>query len=390
MKIFHTADWHLGKLVQGVYMTEDQRIVLRQFVADIRDERPDVVIISGDLYDRAVPPTEAVQLLNQILDEIVLELNIPVIAIAGNHDSPSRLHFGSKMMQDRGFYICGQLVKDAEPVVLNDQFGEVHFHLVPYSDPSVVAHIFEDPTIQSHEAAAKKVIENMKLKKDARHVYIGHAFVTPYGEPEENTSESERPLSIGGAEHVDAGLFEIFHYTALGHLHQAHFVRQKTIRYAGSPLKYSISEEHHQKGYLVIQLDGTGKVEVEKRPLIPIRDMRTIEGKMADLLTLAPNEDYVFVRLLDETPVLSPMEKLRAVFPNAMHVERKQMWGRRTDHIGGKRIRKTLDDIELFRNFYEEIKGIQASNETETIFTTVLDELLKKANETHNTTVKQS
>src|SRR5690625_2313017 len=325
MKFFHTADWHLGKLVQGVYMTEDQQFVLEQFIEAIKEEKPDVVIIAGDLYDRAVPPTEAVQLLNRVLDEIVLDLQTPVLAIAGNHDSPSRLHFGSKIMNEKGFHVVGLLDKDQSPVVLQDQFGEVHFHLIPYSDPSMVRTLFADESIKTHDDASRKIIKLLAESMDphARHVFVGHAFVTPFGEQQENTSESERPLSIGGAEHVNASHFDVFDYTALGHLHQAHFVKQAQIRYAGSPLKYSISEEHHKKGFFNVEIDENGKTSIEKRLLTPRRDVRMVEAKMDDILKYPISEDYVFVKLTDETPVLSPMEKVRSVFPNAMHVERK-------------------------------------------------------------------
>lgn len=385
MKIFHTADWHLGKLVQGVYMTEDQAYVLNQFVEDIENEKPDVVIISGDLYDRAVPPTEAVQLLNKILDKIILKCNIPVIAIAGNHDSPSRLHFGSKMMRERGFYIVGQMEKELNPIILEDEYGEVHFHMVPYSDPSQVAYILEEESIKNHNDATEKIVRRIKKKMDqnARHIYVGHAFVTPYGEKEENTSESERPLSIGGAEYVDARHFEGFDYTALGHLHQAHYVLHEKIQYAGSPLKYSSSEAHHKKGYLIIELGKTGEIDVEKRSLSPMRDIRKVEGFLEDILEYPVSKDYVFVTLLDETPVLSPMEKVRAVFPNAMHVERKMTLMLDTKEMQEKQASKNLSDVELFQGFYKEVKGKYASEESEEIFENVLEDLLKIENETY-------
>ncbi|WP_153721929.1 metallophosphoesterase family protein, partial [Sporosarcina cascadiensis] len=237
MKLFHTADWHLGKLVQGVYMTEDQRYILSALIEEIKIEQPDTVIIAGDLYDRAIPPTEAVNLLNDILQEIVIDLQIPVIAIAGNHDSPSRLHFGSTFMKEQGLHITGELSAELPPVILQDEFGEVHFHLIPYADPSKVRHLFQDDDISSHQQAMEKIIGQVKetMDEDARHVFVGHAFITPHGEKEENTSDAERPLSIGGAEYVSSDLFAPFHYTALGHLHRAHWVGSETIRYSGSP-----------------------------------------------------------------------------------------------------------------------------------------------------------
>lgn len=383
MKLFHTADWHLGKLVQGVYMTEDQRYILQQFVQAVEEEKPDAVIIAGDLYDRSVPPTEAIQLLDEVLNTIVLKLKTPVLAIAGNHDSPSRLHFGSRLMEANGLFMVGKFSKDIEPIILHDTFGEVHFHLVPYVDPSVVRNEFEDDEIRSHNDAMRKIVEHIqaKMNPSARHVFVGHAFVTPYGEKEANTSDSERPLSIGGSEYVEARHFKPFHYTALGHLHRAHYVQEETIRYAGSPLKYSISEERHQKGYYVVELNGTGDVQVEKRLFKPIRDMRTVEATMAELLKHPENEDYVFIKLLDEMPVLSPMEKVRSVYPNAMHVERKYFQLGLNQEKSDVIERTKMSDLELFRAFYKEVKGTDVSEETEAIFKEVLDAFLQEERE---------
>ncbi len=380
MKFFHTADWHLGKLVQGVHMTEDQQVVLQQFIAAVEEEKPDAVIIAGDLYDRPIPPTEAVQLLDDILSTIVLDLHTPVLAIAGNHDSPSRLHFANKLMKEKGFHIIGHMSDKHEPVILHDEFGEVHVHLIPYADPSIVRHLYEDDSVQTHDDATRKIVDEIKLTMDtkARHIYVGHAFVTPYGQEEENTSESERPLSIGGAEFVRASHFTDFDYTALGHLHRAHFVQQENIRYAGSLLKYSISEAQHQKGFYVVEMDGKGETTLEKRTFIPLRDMRRVEAKITDVLQMPVNEDYVFVTLLDDTPVLSPMEKIRAVFPNAMHVNRKfdGSIGSSTNEETTKPM-KEMTDTELFQSFYHEVKGFDANQGTQKVFIDMLDALLK-------------
>lgn len=382
MKFFHTADWHLGKLVQGVYMTEDQRFVLEQFLQAIDIEKPDAVIIAGDLYDRAVPPTEAVHLLDELFAEIVLKRNTPLLTIAGNHDSPSRLNFGSQLMKETGLHIVGQLSRNMQSIVLNDTYGEVHFHLVPYADPSQVRYLMEDETIITHNQAMKKIIELIeeKIDKTKRHVFVGHAFVTPHGQEQENTSDSERPLAIGGAEYVNASLFQPFHYTALGHLHQAHYVLNETIRYSGSPLKYSISEEHHKKGFFIVEMDAEGKTTVEKRLLAPTRDMRTVEGFLQDILMQPVSEDYVFVKLLDDTPVLSPMEQIRTVYPNAMHVERKafQLISLSEEPEVG---RTKKDEYTLFRSFYSEVSGKEASVETGKIFKEVLTVLAREERE---------
>ena len=380
MKIFHTADWHLGKLVQGVSMIEDQAYVLYQFLQEIDKEKPDVVVIAGDLYDRSVPPTEAVSLLDNIFSEIAIKREIPVVAIAGNHDSPGRIHFGSQFMDAKGLHIIGNLSKELKPVVLNDEFGEVHFHLLPYTDPSHVRYIYGDDTVKTQQDAMAKILEHVveSLDPSARHVLVGHAFVTKDGVKEENNTDAERPLSIGGSECIDAKLFEPFHYTALGHLHQAHFVDQEKIRYSGSPLKYSISEETHKKGYLIIDLAADGSIEVTKKQLVPRRELRTVEKSMDEILKSPKSEDYVFVKLLDDTPIISPMEKIRSVYPNAMHVERVIL----KDYSNVEQeieSRQKMDDMTLFKSFYKEILGKSADEQTILLFQEILqEELLAK------------
>ncbi|MBP1990270.1 exonuclease SbcCD subunit D [Paenibacillus eucommiae] len=384
MKFIHTADWHLGKLVQGVYMTEDQRYVLEQLIDAVKEERPDAVIIAGDLYDRAVPPTEAVDLLNVLLERIVIDLETPVLAISGNHDSPDRLGFGTKMMEGRGLFLCGQLKKEQKPVVLKDSYGEVHVHLIPYADPAQVRYALGDEDIKTHDDAAKALTSRIQATMDpaARHVCVAHAFVTPYGEQEENTSDSERPLAIGGAEHVHASYFATFHYTALGHLHQAHYVLDDKIRYAGSPLKYSISEQHHEKGYYVVEMDGEGKVNVVKKLLKPLRDMRRVEATIEEIETHEISEDYIFVTLLNENPVLFPMEKVRAVYPNALHVERKvTLYSGAAEVTGSKTERRETDQVSLFASFFQEVKGVPLSDEKKRLFQEVFEEVARTEGE---------
>jgi exonuclease SbcD len=384
MKFIHTADWHLGKLVQGVYMTEDQRYVLQQLVDVVEQVRPDAVVIAGDLYDRAVPPTEAVDLLDKLFEKIVIELNTPILAIAGNHDSPDRLNFATGIMEARGLHLVGQLKQKLNPVVLRDEHGEVHFHLVPYADPAQVRYTFGDEEIRSHDDAMKAITKQIEAGLDtaARHVFVGHAFVTPGATPQENTSQSERPLSIGGAEFVHAEYFKAFHYTALGHLHQAHHVSNETIRYAGSPLKYSISEETHRKGFLIVEIDGTGAVSVEKREFKPLRDMRRVIAPIEEIERHEVSKDYVFVTLLNDNPVLFPMEKVRSVYPNALHVERKVIVtaGSATDgsEAGEGMARREVDPVTLFAAFYKEVKGIPLSDDKQKLFAETYANVLRE------------
>jgi exonuclease SbcD len=382
MKFIHTADWHLGKLVQGVYMTEDQRLVLQQLVDAAERERPDAVIIAGDLYDRAIPPTEAVELLGEIFEKIVIELNIPLLAISGNHDSPDRLDFATGIMEARGLHLVGQLKGTMKPVVLRDEWGEVHFHLVPYADPAQVRFVFGEEEIRSHDDAMKAIAGRIEASMDrtARHVFVGHAFVTPGARPEENTSQSERPLSIGGAEYVHSEYFKAFHYTALGHLHQGHHVSDETIRYSGSPLKYSISEESHRKGYLIVEIDGAGTVTVDRRELRPLRDMRRVIAPIEEIEQHPVCDDYVFVTLLNDNPVLFPMEKVRAVYPNALHVERKVtvLAGQAADGTGERTARREADPVALFAAFYQEVKGVPLTEEKQRLFADAYADVLRE------------
>lgn len=382
MKFIHTADWHLGKLVQGLYMTEDQRYVLDQLTNVIEKEKPDAVIIAGDLYDRAVPPTEAVELLDEWMEHVVLKLKTPLLAISGNHDSPDRLNFGTRLMEQQGMHLAGQLKADRAPVKLKDEFGEVHIHLIPFADPAQVRLIYEDDSVKSYDDAMRVITQRIEqtMDKQARHIAVGHAFVTPYGQSQSNTSDSERPLAIGGAEYVSAEHFKLFHYTALGHLHQAHYVQAETIRYAGSPLKYSISEEKHRKGFYIIDMDGEGNCQIERRELLPKRDMRSVTVPVQELEQLERSEDYMFVTLLSDNPILFPMEKVRAVFPNAMHVERRNLTETKAvsfDGINKEKVERK-DPIQLFAAFYDEVKGIPLSEKKrerfEAVFHAVIGE----------------
>jgi len=384
VKFIHTADWHLGKLVQGVYMTEDQRYALEHLVETIEKEKPDAVVVAGDLYDRAIPPTEAVELLDELFERIVIGLNTPLLAISGNHDSPDRLSFGTAIMQARGLHLVGQFKPDTAPVVLRDGHGEVYFHLVPYADPAQVRYALGDETIRTHDDAMRAIVSRIEgaMKPGARHVFVGHAFVTPGARPEENTSQSERPLVVGGAEHVHAEYFEGFHYTALGHLHQAHHVGDERIRYAGSPLKYSISEETHRKGFYIVELDGEGQASAEKREFRPLRDMRRVSAPIEELERHPVNEDYVFVTLLNENPVLFPMEKVRAVYPNALHVERRMpavAAGNGDERSAGTATaRREADPVALFSSFYQEVKGSPLSEDKLKLFAEAYADVLRE------------
>ena len=384
MKFIHTGDWHIGKIVNEFHMTEDQDYILSQLIKLLEEERPDALIIAGDIYDRSVAPVEAVELLDRIFCRITLDLKIPILAIAGNHDSPERVGFGSSLLYSKGLYIEGVLKKEVSKVVLEDEYGPVSFYLMPYADPAVVRELYEDKEIKCHEDAVRTLIDNINKNRDIseRSVMIYHGFVVGGEEPE--TSESERPLSIGGTEYVKADNFSTFSYTALGHLHGPQRVGNDNIRYSGSLLKYSFTEVNHKKGVTIVNLDQEGKAEIEHRELIPKRDLRKIKGDLQELIKPevyqgTNREDYINVILTDEGELIDPIGKLRAVYPNIMQLTRENSVKReeKTKTAPGEDF-KMKSKLELFGDFYMGITGRELNEEKIKILSHIIEEVEKE------------
>jgi len=380
MKILHTGDWHIGKLVHGLHMTEDQEYVLNELIELLTKEKVDVLIIAGDVYDRSIPPTEAVELLDHVLSKVVLDLGIKVIMISGNHDSPDRLDFGSKLLRDRGLYIAGKLQKRIEPVILEDEYGEVHFYPIPYSEPAMVKALYQKDEVTNHDIAMKTVLSRVteELDQNIRNICISHAFVVGTEEPE--TSESERPLSIGGSEYVSAEYYHPFDYVALGHLHRPQKVSKETIRYAGSLLKYSFSEAKQKKSVTLIDLKEKGEMTIEHRSLEPRRDLRVIEGDLEDLMnpeiySLGNREDYIHALLTDTGTLYEPMQKLRSVYPNILQLERVRM--ELSDFDGNQVVEmKGKSPTQLFLEFYRKVTGVEEpTKEALEYFSEIYEEL---------------
>jgi len=385
VKIFHTGDWHIGKLVNGFYMTEDQEFIMEQLYEEIKNEKPDVVLIAGDLYDRSVPPVQAIELLNQVLGKIVRELKTPIIALAGNHDSNERIDFASELLRESGLYIKGTLKKHVEKITLQDEHGPVNFYPIPYADPPVVRDLYEDETIKNHDDAMKKIVESIKenMNKEERNIVVAHGYVTYVNRLDEvavelEESESEKPLSIGGTALIDAVCFEAFNYTALGHLHGPQKVGSNKIRYAGSLLKYSFSETKQKKGITIVNLNENGEVDIDFHGFKPRRDFRIITGELKDLINFAAsstesNEDYIKVVLTDKGELLDPMAKLRGVYPYVMELVREE----RVRPVSNTRTMainiKEKSKLNLFQNFYEDITGEQCSEEDMEVMTKVIE-----------------
>ena len=347
MRILHTADWHLGKLFYGDYLTDDQAYVLmEQLLPMIRNEGIDAVVLAGDVYDRSLPPADAVALFDEIATKITTEAGVPFFVISGNHDSAARLSFGSRMLEKQGFYIAGELDKMPGPVVLHDAYGPVAFELLPFIEPAAAKLYFGDDTIRSHEDALARLIDCQRTGMGMRTVGVAHAFVAG-GEG----SDSERPLSIGGSDAVSAALFSEYSYTALGHLHGPQQVGGPNIRYAGSLLKYSFGEARQRKGAVVAELDRMGKTEVSFLPFSPRHDVRVVEGLFEDIMAGEDShaDDYILFRLTDTVPILDGMSKLRQKYPRAAALE---MPNRQTCGTGERAfdLRRTTER-QLFESF---------------------------------------
>lgn len=381
MRIIHTADWHLGRIFYGLHLTDDQAYVLDQFVKLVKEVKADVVIIAGDVYDRAVPPTEAVQLLDEVLAQLLMDCRVPVIMIAGNHDSPERLAFGNRLLARQGLHVCGMPGDRLGPIIIEDQTGPVYFVPLPYAEPALVREKYQIEGLLDHHDALQSMVNHLvaQVPTGVRTVGIAHAFVAGG-----QGSESERPLSVGGSGQVAPQAFQAFQYTALGHLHNAQTAGRPHIRYAGSLLKYSFDEATHQKGINLIELDAAGGITVEQLALSPKRDVRCVSGFLAEILQAPPQagnkDDYLLITLKDREPILDVMGKLRQRYPHVLHIERPYL------SSGGEWHKPECDyrhqsEAQLFGAFFHQVTGEGLSPEQESRLAVLLDELFRQRRE---------
>lgn len=351
MKFLHLADLHLGKRVNGFSMLEDQAHILRQILAILDDEQPDGVLIAGDVYDKSVPSVEAVELLDGFLTELRAR-GIPVLLISGNHDSPERLAFGGRVMDSCGIHISPVYDGALAPVTLHDEFGPVHVWLLPFVKPVHVRRWFPDADIESYTDAVAEAVAHMDIDTAARNVLVTHQFVTG------GTRSGSEELSVGGTDNVDSGVFAPFDYVALGHLHGAQHIGRETIRYAGSPLKYSFSEARQHKSVTVVTLGEKGDVQVRTVALTPLRELREIRGSYDELTARSFYEhttyrsDYLHLILTDEQDVFDAMSRLRTIYPYLMTLDYDNA---RTRAAGGMSVPAETErrtPLELFEALY--------------------------------------
>ncbi|ELI0632894.1 exonuclease SbcCD subunit D [Vibrio harveyi] len=378
MKFIHTSDWHLGRQFHHVSLLDDQQAVLDQLIQYIENNPVDAVVVAGDIYDRSVPPTIAIELLNKVVKRICGELNTPMILISGNHDGAERLGFGSEQMKNAGLHIISNFEDMLTPVVIEtESAGQVAFYGMPYNDPEQVRFAYQEP-VSTHDQAHKLLVEKIaeQFQSEQRNVLVSHCFVDGAIE-----SESERPLSIGGSDRVSHEHFLNFDYVALGHLHQPQKKGEEYIRYSGSLMKYSFGEQNQKKGFTLVEIDQNGFVSAEHFNLTAPHEMRIVEGELEQVIeqgkTDPKNEDYLLVRLMDKHAILNPMEKLRTVYPNVLHLEKPGMLIGVEQEMAQAKLARS--EIDMFRDFFSEAQDGQLSQEQDQAISDIIKQLSQQA-----------
>lgn len=356
MKLLHIADLHIGKRVNEYNMLEDQQFILSQILNTVEQEKPSGILIAGDVYDKSQPSAEAVELLDEFLTKLIA-LGQPVFMISGNHDSPERLGFGSRIMKNNGLHIAGVFDGTMNKEVLTDEFGPVNIYLLPFIKPAFVRPYFE-LNIESFTDAVQAVITAANIDINERNVLVSHQFVTN-GAQQPIRSESEN-ISVGGLDNVDSSVFDGFDYIALGHLHGPQRIGSEAIRYAGSPLKYSFSESRQNKSVTILELGAKGNSEIRLISLIPLRDMREIKGPIAELMRAgveddAGAQDYIHATITDEEEIYDAIGQLRQIYPNIMNIDFENS---RTHQLVSSKTAASGDvaqksPMELFSEFYQ-------------------------------------
>ena len=383
MIFLHVADLHLGKVVNDFSMLEDQKFILEQICGMAKENHADAVVIAGDIYDRAIPPGEAVTLLDSFLNALTA-LDIQVIMISGNHDSPERISFGENLLGGQGVHISGMYKEELTKIVFKEEAGETEFVLLPFVKPAQLG-------VRTSGEAVERMLEGYwqgeDKKKPKNRVLVTHFFVT-HGEKEPELSDSETTIHVGGLDNVDASLVQGFDYVALGHIHKPQQIGEGPVWYAGAPLKYSFGEVSQTKKALLVRLGGEGLGEVKPLPLRPMREMRKIEGSLKEVLEGAIEDsveksgqyqDYIQAILTDEGELIDPIGTIRSVYPNVMQIVRKEAERASDEGVILKNKSRMLagqrDVLSLFEAFYQEVRQAELTDESRQAVTDIVKEL---------------
>ncbi len=352
MKLLHLSDLHIGKRVNEFSMLEDQKYILQQIIEIADIEQVDGLILAGDIYDKPVPPTEAVQIFDQFLTKLA-QRNRKIFIISGNHDSAERIAFGAKLMNSKGVYVSPVYNGNIEPIALKDEYGEIFIYLLPFIKPAVIHHVFPQEDCESYEDAARIAISHMKVNTEKRNILVAHQLVTGA-----DRCDSEEIL-IGGLDNINSCVFETFDYVALGHIHSPQSITKETIRYCGTPLKYSFSEAGQKKSVTVLEFFEKENIQIRTIPLYPLRDMCKIKGTYLEVTNLnfykdLNREDYVQITLTDEEDIPDGIKKLRVIYPNLMQLEYDNKRTRENRSIQvEEELTEKKSELELIEEFFE-------------------------------------
>ena len=378
MKLIHISDLHIGKRVNEFPMLEDQKYILRQILAIADAQQADGIMIAGDIYDKPVPSAEAVQVFDWFLTELA-DRKKQVYAVSGNHDSAERIAFGAQLMSGRGVFVSPVYRGDTAKFTMTDSYGELCLYLLPFVKPAVVRHALQEmsdrednPMPESYHEAVKLAVARMNVDTTKRNILIAHQFVTGAGR-----CDSEE-VSVGGLDNVDADVFDEFDYVALGHIHSPQSLKRETVRYCGTPLKYSFSEAAQEKSVTVVEFREKGNIALSTVPLVPLHDLRKIRGTYLEVTAKSfyqdtDTQDYVQITLTDEEDIPDGLQKLRVIYPNLMRLEYDNSRTRHSRVVERAEEIEQKTELELFAEFYE-MQNNQPMSEEQSAFVTRLIE----------------
>ena len=373
MKILHLSDLHIGKIIYEQSLLEDQEYMLKQIEKIIEKEKIEAVLISGDIYDRSIPPADAVDILNKFLNTLIKILKVKVFIISGNHDSKERLNFGSQIFENDGLYIQTTYTGKIRKVELTEK---INIYMLPFIKPIELRQYFENKKIETYNDAIKNIIKNEKLDKTKINILMAHQFVTS-GTTNPETCESET-INVGGLDNVDASNFSEFDYVALGHIHGPQKIGKEKIRYSGTMLKYSFSEVNHHKSVVIIEIKN-GKVDFKLEPLIPLRDMRKIQGPIEELVKKENYEgtnqqDYIKAIITNEEAIYDAIGQIRKIYPNTLSLDILNSKSYNSDmNIENFEKIKEKSEFELFNDFYEFQNSVKLDEEQSEIIKKVIE-----------------
>ncbi len=380
MKFIHLSDLHLGKKLGEFDLIEDQKYITDRIFDIIDSEKPDAVIIAGDIYDRGFPPLDAINLFDDIIVRLAGK-RIESFIISGNHDSAERNAFANRLIDLSGIHLSSVYNGNVKPLTLKDSHGEVNFWMLPFIKPATVRNFFPDEEIASYTDAVKVAVKNMNANFSSRNILIAHQFVTG---SERCDSED---VSVGGSDNVDAAAFEGFDYVALGHLHGAQSAGRETIRYCGTPLKYSLSEINHEKSVTVVEIGEKDDVKIRTVPLAPMRDIVEITGSYNEIISqefsskLKKDDFYKFI-LTDEENIVNVMNRVRTVYPNVMKIDYTHAQTVRAAEFSSDQNVGNLSMLDNFKNFYRSVKGEELSERQTAYLTALIEKIEEEENET--------